>query len=78
MKRTLRVATVLGVFTVVAYLSAQPPRTIAVGASADLCLLTRPLGAALHHAVDAATAAVAATFVAGRIVHSIPSVTEGT
>ena len=46
---------------------AGPPRRIAVGAPADLCLLADPLDAALR---DPAATTVAATVTAGAVVRS--------
>lgn len=49
---------------------AGPPRTVRVGAAADLCLLAEPLGRVLDQAVAApGTVRVRATFIAGRPVH---------
>jgi predicted amidohydrolase YtcJ len=50
-----------------------PPRRIAVGAPADLCLLDRPLAAAL---AEPSAQHVAATLVAGRVVHERGRATE--
>lgn len=48
---------------------AGPPRMLAAGNPADLCLLAQPLGTALAEATLHGTATVRATFIAGRCVH---------
>jgi predicted amidohydrolase YtcJ len=57
----------LALFTTPAEAPGGAPRSIALGACADLCLLDRPWARARH---ALASAAVAATFRAGRLIYT--------
>lgn len=49
---------------------AGPPRSVALGEPADLCLLSAGLATVLRRAVSGETALVRATFIAGRLTHA--------
>ena len=51
---------------------AGPPRQVAVGEAADLCLLSCGLTYALRAAVESGSGSVASTFVQGRLVYPAP------